>query len=385
MKIDRFLGVVNTLKDEDTPLGALADATNFMVTDAGSLSRREGFTLTAAGTQITGSYGTYDHRYLFVIDNGDLFKFDGSGFTQLATGFSTAPSYWCEESSNQVFVMSQGNYGSIESGETATNLYLKAPENIQFTPGAGSISGDIMVAVQYKMGGRLSPFSDPVLYTLDAGSLMVNIPPIAGATAQVAVFSSTTGAWKLVGETANFMVINNLDPTAQMVDEMYFDVEPAPLSEVIGVTYYQARVVVAVRLSPELTRIQFSAPYQYHLFHKADDRFELPDEVTAMEVVNGRLLITCRNSIYSFTSDNKLNKLTDYGTPRGKPITKLPDSGAIIWTDRGVAKYPEFENLTEKIVSLPPGEGCSTTLYEKKGSQYLLICNDGSGEAFNAA
>jgi hypothetical protein len=132
------------------------------------------------------------------------------------------------------------------------------------------------------------------------------------------------------------------------------------------------------------TLIQFSVPNFYHLFDTINESFELPDLITGLASVNGQLLITGMRSIHVF-ADGSLQKIVDFGTPVGKPITFMPDGSVLIWTNRGTCKFPEFQNLTEHNFSVAPGFGCSTSLYQHNGSDYLIAATDDLGSAFNAS
>lgn len=383
--VDKFLGEINTRTANKLPLGALTLSNNVQVTSSGSLKMRTGFSLVAAGTSIVGSYGTNDERFIFVVDSGTLYRFDNSGFCAIANGLNSSATVWTEETSNRVFMSSPGVYVAIDDGERITDLGIPKPVGVSVQTGLGGITiGAALISAQYKSeDGLLGPLSDPVAVTMDGASVLVTVPAIAGFTAVVSLYVPKTGAWHVVGEAPNFLALNTLPDTAAVTDELYFDVEAMPPGIIGSIAFYQSRIAVAVLESPTLTRIQFSVPYHYHLFHTTDDRFEIPDQVTGMLTVDGQLLITCRNSIFVFTADSRLIKLVDYGTPAGKPIQRLPEGGALIWTNRGVCKYPEFQNLTQDSVSLPPGNGCSTTLWATSGDQYLLVCNDGGGAAYN--
>lgn len=383
--IDQFLGEVNTLAPNKQKLGSLALSSNVQVTNSGSLKKRNGYTLVAQGTAVKSSYGTQDHRFIFMVDNSNLYRLDNGGIRVLASGTTAGAYYWAEESSNRVFLAGIGLCAMIDNGDNVSSLYIPKPVGVTVQNGAGGISaGKVMIAAQYKnSAGLLGPLSDPISVELSQASVLVTVPSLANHTAVVSMYTPMSGAWHIVGETNTFLALNSIPASSPTTDEIYFDVEAAPLSSVVSIAFYQSRLVAAVCESPNLTRIQFSVPYHYHLFHTTDDRFEIPDQVTGMMMVNDGLLITGRNGLYLMTNDIRLVRLADYGTPVGKAIERMTDGSVRIWTDRGVCRYPDFKNLTEATVSLPPGIGCSTVLYEHEGSQYLLVCNDGQGAAYN--
>jgi hypothetical protein len=298
--INKFSGFNNTDDGQKLDPGVLVTADNVYLTTKGSVKRRPGSQLLALGTKITGSYATSDNRFMFLVDNGSLVRFDGNGFEALATGLPVAPSFWCEESTNRVFVVSGGAYLQIDNGTVVTQLHT------------------------------------------------LSLPADNG------------------------------------IDDLGRDTSLYPTTGVVAAAYHRGSVVLGAKVSEGLTRIQFSIPGVYHLFHNVQNRFEIPDDVVSMDSVNNQLLIVCKHSVYSFSEDGRLNKLADYGSVVGKSITKLADNGCFIWTTRGVVKYPEFQNVTENELYLPPGNGCSTGLFEHNGEELLLICSDGGGIPYNA-
>ncbi len=296
--INKFSGFNNTDDELKLDPGTLVKADNVYLTSRGSVKRRPGSQLLALGTKITGSYATTDNRFMFLIDNGSLVRFDGNGFEALATGFPVASSFWCEESTNRVFVISGNAFVQIDNGTVVTQLH-----------------------------------SLPL-------------------------------------------------PADNGINDLGRDTSLFPTTGVVAAAFHNGSVVLGAKVAEGLTRIQFSIPGVYHLFHNIQNRFEIPDDVVSMDSVNGQLLIVCKHGIYSFS--DRLIKLADYGSVVGKSITKLADNGCYIWTTRGVVKYPEFQNVTENELYLPPGNGCSTSLFEYNGEELLLICSDGGGTAYNA-
>lgn len=127
IEIKKFLGLINTTDEEKQPLGALSLAENVCMTATGTIFRRDGYEKVIDASNITGSYGTTDNRYMFLINNGTLIYFDGANFRSLAAGLPIRPSFWCEESPNSVFVISGGAYYHIENGNQLTELHNLPP------------------------------------------------------------------------------------------------------------------------------------------------------------------------------------------------------------------------------------------------------------------
>lgn len=277
---------------------------------------------------------------------------------------------------------------------------LSVADNIVLTS-AGDIKrrvGNSLVASGTKITGSYGTTDNVNLFLIDNGTLfrfdglsfmpLANGFPIASSywceESPDRVFVMSGNIYAYIDKGIEVTTLHDKPlPIDNGINDLAFNTEAFPSTGVVDMTYHQGSIVLAVKLDTGLSRVQFSIPQEYHVFHLVHGRFEVPDEITAIDSVNGQLLIVCKHSTWVYTSDSRLLKLADYGSPIGKPISKLPDNGCLIWTTRGVVKYPEFENVTEKVVSLPPGAGCSTIIYEYNGEKYFLVCTDGVGNAYN--
>lgn len=384
IRITEFKGLKNTGDEASLPFGSLSQADNVLINNYSDVEIRSGYQRVANATKLVSSYAASNQKIIFVIENNNLYTFNGDSFTQLATGLTASFYAWTEESPDRVFCIGDNAYIMIDHGTDVTNLIIPKLTGLTAQTGSGSIpKGKALVAAQYfNTEGLHGPLSDPIEVSGNSFSILVTVPEVDGLSARIVAYLPDESSWVPIAITKNFIVINSLNSTGGIVNEIYLNTESIPLSKIWAATYFQARIAIAV-LEANETKIRFSLPQRYHLFKITEDFITIPDLVTDMEEVNGQLLITCKDSIYVFTADYRLLKLAEYGTPDGKPILKLPENGCFIWSNRGMCAYPEFKNLTEDSVSVPPGDGCALSLYDYKGSRYALCCNDGQGEAFN--
>jgi len=386
-RLDKFLGLHNTADATTLPLEALSVADNVLITDYGDVAMRPGYSLVLGATSISGSYGVSDNSAMYFVEQGTLYKFDGVANQALVGGISTSTLFWCEESTGLVFLASEGSYLRIDDGQVVANLVIPKLEGLTVQLGGGNIPrGEALIAAQYRSeDGLYGPMSEVTsVKSATDFNMLVTVPEIAGYVARIVVFLPDEGVWVPMATTKNFAVIDSIKGTGGVIPEIYFEVVAAPLKNVVAAAYYMSRVVLATQIGIGVTRIHFSLPQTYHLFSSVEDYFDVPDVVTGMESVGTTLLITGEHGIHTYSQELGYTKIANYGTPKGKPITKLPEGGCYVWTKRGVCSYPDFVNHTETKVSLPPGNGASTALFDYGGSRYILCCTDGAGVGYNA-
>jgi len=154
-------------------------------------------------------------------------------------------------------------------------------------------------------------------------------------------------------------------------------------SAIVAIAIHEGRLALAIQ-ERDSTFILMSRPYEYDTFEAEEEGFFIPNRVTALASVGGNLLITTLSNLFALTSEDSLVEVTDFGTPLGKSI--ISSRGvAFVWTNEGLCTFPEFSNLTEATISVPPGMACSANLFEYEGSRYSVVLTDGAGAADNVA
>jgi hypothetical protein len=384
--IPKFLGLRNTVSEARQPLGALTHADNVLVDDSGAIIRRKGYTKIASGN-ITGSYGTRDNSAIYVVDNGGLYHFNGTDFTLLYEGMGSSACYWAEESASLIFMRNEQRFIAIQDGVRAVDLEVPVLADANITHGAGTLPQmSVGLTAQYVhtttgLRGAMCPHQ--IVDVAENSSLLITVPPVSGFRVAIYGFFPDSGAWSWLGDTDNFHVISSYPNTHIAADGVYFDVSSVP-DNAVAMTYHLGKIAIASTSTDQTSQIQFSVPGFYHLFDLIDEAFSIPDLITGLASVQGQLLITGLRSIWVY-SEGGLQRLCAYGTPVGKPIQEMADGSVLIWTNRGMCKYPEFQNLTAQDFSVPAGFGCATSLMEVEGSKFLTITTDDNGVAFNQA
>ena len=149
-----------------------------------------------------------------------------------------------------------------------------------------------------------------------------------------------------------------------------------------GIAYHNARMTLAI-IDGTQTMIVMSVPYEPTVFDDTESSFIVPDVVLGMASVQGSLVMAGANALWVLSPDDILIRLTNYGCSQGKPIS-VSENVAYIWTDQGLCKFPEFANMTQETVSVPPGNGSSVNELCYNGSNYVVVFNDGEGVSNNA-
>lgn len=169
-------------------------------------------------------------------------------------------------------------------------------------------------------------------------------------------------------------------------DAMGLETGTKPMSvpgEIVRVNWVAGRLCVA-SFSGGFTRLTFSVPGIYGRVSIAEDWIEIPHKVTGLESFGVNLVITCLDSVFLYSvASGELVKKLGYGTPVGRPIARTGPDSALIWTNRGVVSYPEFENKTKDHYLSAPGLGCGTAIVQYEGNEYLVVSNDGLGTNYD--
>ena len=121
IEIPKFLGLRNVVSEARQPLGALTQADNVLIDDSGAITRRKGCIKVANGA-ISSSYGTRDNSAIYLVDNGDLYRFDGEAFTLICADIGAGICHWTEESASLIFVQSAQRFIAIQNGVDVIDL-----------------------------------------------------------------------------------------------------------------------------------------------------------------------------------------------------------------------------------------------------------------------
>ena len=128
-----------------------------------------------------------------------------------------------------------------------------------------------------------------------------------------------------------------------------------------------------------------SLPLAPHLWQMTEGYFSIRGTATLLADGGDALLVGTGEAIYAYRFGDGgpvLQTLASYGVPDGDVAAKDGQT-TYIWTKRGVCRYPEFTNLTERRVSVPPGSVANAAVVHDRGQVRFLACLAAGGHAFN--
>jgi hypothetical protein len=435
VKIEKFLGLMNTAPSERLPHGALSVADNVDIDDDGGVRSCPGFTLALMLSGVCAAYTSPDGkgRALYIIDSAGLKQvfpdptptpvltsFQGSAATRflpligisgatpqsysftslqpltsaawqgmtaiLLRGGLPSGEYSWTEAGTKIFYAGPA-CGIIENGE-AKDWRIPTPPSPALTSLPGVLtSGTYQVTCAYVASdGRegAAPVASQITLTANQ-ALRVEVPRDYGIATAVYISPPDGAEVYLAVVTASTDYLFNEDITrlTSPLAEMQKQTDPVPDVDVIN---FHAGKLYGAQYFPahDYTALWCSQPFAFHLFDLHEDHLLVPGRVLMLASTGADLVIGTDREIFAYTGEGALVKLAGYGVVPGRPAVTLAEGGALFWTERGVCQYPEFKNLTEQVVSLPPGNSCSVALVERGGLSQFIILNDGLGTAHNA-
>jgi hypothetical protein len=151
---------------------------------------------------------------------------------------------------------------------------------------------------------------------------------------------------------------------------------PPPVGDVICAR--RSQMVVGV-WEPERDRsvLYFSRPDFPHEFRLHKDFVLIPGRVTMLAVTSKGIVVGTDRAIYVDSVDAPIERVADYGVPVGASVYDDRDF-VVFWTQRGLCKYPEFENLTDERLVVQLRESVCAGLLPYQGSTYAVVSQSGA-------
>lgn len=363
MIITEFKGIQNTVSNRDIPDGALQDAVDVDITNAGGIVARPGYQL-ALSVPISTAYTTLDD--VSYIASGGYLKRVNSDLSLTTIAASTATEF--TDYQRQLFT----NDGLGVFEETVSNYVIPTPlpPEIVIT-GGGRPAGLYNIVTTFVNADGLEGGTSPVIQIeLETpGEILVSPQILAG-------FEARTYITEVGGETYYDVV------SRRQINPVQINANPFP-ARAEQLEYFNSRLYVSEDFG-DYTVVWFSKPYHYHLYGVDDGYFIVPGKVLAMKSITQGLIIGTDKAIYSYV-ENQLVELAKYGVVPGRSIVKLPDDTVLIHTIRGVCKALPFQPLTEDTVSLYMGSVVSTHVMYNNGIRKYVALHDAGTTAFNRA
>ena len=183
------------------------------------------------------------------------------------------------------------------------------------------------------------------------GSLCPSLPTYTGAD----LTANSTASMDLLGDPISY---------------------PPPTGDVLGTRRSQIAVGV---WEPEKDRsvVYFSRPDYPHEFRLLNDFQMFAGRITLLAEVSRGLVIATDRAIFVDPSDAPLQRVADYGVPRGGRIYDDRDV-CYFFSDRGLCRALPFENLTDKQLVVTGRETTTAALLPYQGSTYAVVSQSGA-------
>lgn len=389
-KITAFRGL--NLVDDPLRLDLdwLVQADNVDITDTGGITKRDGYALSLAGA-FTGAFSTKDFARMYVVDGGALKAMTGpTSATTLRTGLSSASMYWAEIN-QQIYYNNGVDSGIIAPDSRLLDWSWPVPGTPTLIAVTGTLApGQYRVACTYVLAdGRETGSGDFAQLTLGEGQALQisDIPQVAGLFTRVYIAPADSAVYQLARSGTFAATVWNQSPDYLGVELSTPFYAPLP-SACDVIQAWRGRLHAAMFMaSQSQTVVWRSRPLGYHLFDLKQDYIMVPGRVLALAPHDTALVIGTDKAIFAY--DGKaLVQLADYGVVSGLCWdTDKTEQGAenlLLWTQRGLCRFPNFENLTAAHVSVAPGIRAGAAVIAANGQKKFLVALQQGGSAFNA-
>jgi hypothetical protein len=364
VNINQFAGLHNKENPRSIPDNALASAIDVDLSDAGVLTQRPGYALTKSISNITSAYTTFE---------GDSYLVAGNILYRVLSDLSLAALVACTATAfaddKNVLYTSDG-FKVI--GNTVTDLCFDYP---RFAPVLTATTGSLPAGEYSATYTFVSPTG------LESGSAQINSIELTNPGG-IAITTDTPP----VGYTVRTYLTDAggsvyYDASGMRLDGDQVLSEPFP-DDIEQLALYDTSLFVGKRFDDKRSIVWWSKPYHPHLYARDKDYFIVQGQLRDLMPTSQGLVVATSEAIYVW-SEGALTPLTNYGTPPGRPISRLPDGRVRIFSNRGICAFPPFENLTERKCSFPAGTNVSTAIVESDGIQRFIAISDGNGPTWN--
>jgi hypothetical protein len=363
--INSFVGIRNQENPRSIPDNALASAQDCDISDAGVLTQRPGYALTKSISNITSAYTTFEGES-YLVAGGVLYRVL-SDLNLANLGACSASSF--ADDKNVLYT----NDGLRVIGNEVRSLSFTFP---RFPPVLTSTTGSLPAGWYSATYTFVSPTglessSAPVesIELLAPGGIAISTdtPPNGYTVRTYLTEAGGTVYQDASGMPLGFEQAQSSSPFPENTEQ---------------IAWYESSLYAGQCLDDKRSIVYWSQSLHPHLFARDSDYFFVQGQLRALMPTPQGLVVATSEAIYVW-SESALTPLTSFGTPPGRPITRLPDGSVRIWSSRGVIAFPNFENLTDRKCSFPVGNNVSTVIVESDGIQRFIALSDSQGEVWN--
>ena len=381
MLIEKFLGLSNKHDPLKTPPGYLKSGLNTNIDNSNNIRRRNGFGVAGSETDITTSHELRNSSDAFIVAAGELIRVsDKKVFASSLSG-----DYIFDDFENTLFIY--GESPQILNSETMFNWYIPmCNQPLVSVVGGNQPAGIYQVTAAYrdskgKEGGTSVPFA---VELTSQGALLIQVVQIPNYTVTIYI-SPPNGKdlYQWQNTTTDSLVWNG--PTyllASPLDRQQIGSYPVP-ENCTTLAYHESRVYLGEYLPQDnKTVIWFSKPFSFHWFNKLKDYLVIEGEVRSLISTNSGLVIGTASAIYYY-NEGVVNKITFYGIPKGNPYARDKSGEIFLYSNEGICKLNEFENLTKSVYTFPSTITVHSAIVEANGYERFINLLDDSTPAFN--
>lgn len=368
--VSGFKGLNNRLDPVALGMEWQIQADNVLCDDASYLVRRPGLQTLSGG--LIDLYGRRDGRLLGVTAGAVLVEIlEGGTQVPLFTGMEGGPFQWTELG-YAVFAMSATHAWAIYPNRLVSWGVPLCP-----SPGVSGDGGEfafrvacVYVAADGRQGGTASIVTT---YGPETAGMTITPPALAGY--QTRTYASTPDGTELyLASEGTVPFVLGAEPRGVPLSTLHH--YPPPTGNVIG--DFHNRLAVGV-WEPELDRsvIYLSQIDNPHLFQLDQDFQIVAGRVTLIASVPRAVVIGTDRAIYVDSIDEPVQRVAEYGAALGGLIQD--DRGVVeFWTERGLCINGPFKNLTDGQYTVPLRERVTAAFLPWQGSQYAIVCQQGS-------
>lgn len=386
-EISSFVGLANVNDPMRIGLRGLVTANNVEVDATGALRKRAGRMPVAAGIFISG-YATADGHACYLQQPDAIYRLSEEGALAPVAELNSLQRLLWSELNGKVYFANDSDAGVLD-GDELSSLNWDRPATPAARATAGTLpAGQYQYAVTHVMpDGRETGASARGGINVPAGSAIEIAPyaPPPGWSARVYVSAADSTALLLLGNTVAGSLVFDGSPN-RLGDELRTEnTMPIPPG-LTALAVSRGQFWCATLADDGKQSVIWSClPLAPHLWQMTEGYFSVRGHVTLLIDGGDALLVGTGEAIYAYRASEGgpvLQTLASYGVPPGDTAAK--DGGATyLWTKRGVCRYPEFTNLTERRVSVPPGSVANTSVIHDRGQVRFLACLAAGGHAFN--
>lgn len=367
-----------------------ADNVNF--NDTGGMDKRKGWSLSTAGTNITGAYTSEDFTRFYIVDAGALKSIvPGVSALTLRTGLNSAPMSFTEVN-GQVFYTNGIDSGIIGPDNELLPWAWTIPAAPQLAAVSGSLpAGRYQVRCTFTLpDGRMTGPSESAELVLGEGqALQISaIPQLAGGRTNVYIAPANSTAYSLADRRAPIAMVWNSRASALGIELERPFCYPLPLG-VGEIQHWKGRIFAAQYLpAADASVVWESQPMNFHQFDLANRSFMVPGKVMMLAPHASALIVGTERAIHAYSREG-MPPIAPYGVTPGRTWSEDdPDAqGAkriLFWTTRGVCAALPFVNLTEQQVSVAPGVRAGGAIVRDDGQKRFVVALQRGGSAFNS-